>query len=81
MLTLLARTDFFGNGHRLSGLDPQRLGSTARAPIGVKANLGTIASRRAAAARQARGEPAPDDVPDDEPTTRRPEAAPTHQEA
>jgi preprotein translocase subunit SecD len=79
VLTLLARTKFFGQGHRLSGLDPQRLGSTARAPIGVKANLGTIASRRAAAAREARGEPEPDDVPDED--TRQPESAPTHQEA
>jgi len=30
MITLLARTKFFGQGHRLSGLDPARLG--ARAP-------------------------------------------------
>jgi preprotein translocase subunit SecD len=30
MVTLLARTSFFGNGHPLSGLDPARLG--ARAP-------------------------------------------------
>ncbi len=30
MVTLLARTDFFGQGHKLSGLDPERLG--ARAP-------------------------------------------------
>jgi preprotein translocase subunit SecD len=30
MITLLARTRFFGNGHRLSGLDPARLG--ARTP-------------------------------------------------
>lgn len=30
MVTLVARTKFFGNGHRLSGLDPKRLG--ARAP-------------------------------------------------
>jgi preprotein translocase subunit SecD len=79
MLTLLARTKFFGQGHRFSGLDPQRLGSTLRAPIGVKAGLGTIASRRAAAARHARGEP--DDVPDDDLDARRPESAPTHQEA
>jgi preprotein translocase subunit SecD len=28
MLTILARTKFFGQGHRLSGLDPARLGST-----------------------------------------------------
>jgi preprotein translocase subunit SecD len=30
MVTILARTRFFGNGHRLSGLDPARLG--ARTP-------------------------------------------------
>jgi preprotein translocase subunit SecD len=30
MVTLLARTRFFGSGHRLSGLDPARLG--ARSP-------------------------------------------------
>ncbi|MGL5828818.1 MAG: protein translocase subunit SecD [Angustibacter sp.] len=46
LLTLLARTKFFGQGHRLSGLDRRRLG--AGAPVGLKAQLGTIASRRAA---------------------------------
>jgi len=87
MLTLLARTKFFGQGHRFSGLDPQRLGSTARAPIGVKANLGTIASRRAAAARKARGEAdeeEPAEVePDVQPDAARSgsQSAPTHQEA
>ncbi len=30
LLTILARTRFFGQGHRLSGLDPERLGSTRR---------------------------------------------------
>jgi preprotein translocase subunit SecD len=30
MVTLLARTKFFGQGHKLSGLDPARLG--ARSP-------------------------------------------------
>ena len=29
-VTLLARTKFFGQGHRLSGLDPARLGARAR---------------------------------------------------
>jgi preprotein translocase subunit SecD len=29
MVTLLARTKFFGQGHKLSGLDPERLGSRA----------------------------------------------------
>jgi preprotein translocase subunit SecD len=28
LVTMLARTKFFGQGHRLSGLDPERLGST-----------------------------------------------------
>ncbi|MEO7746664.1 MAG: protein translocase subunit SecD, partial [Actinomycetota bacterium] len=50
MLTLLAKTRFFGGGHRLSGLDPEHLGSTVRV-VGIKANVGTIAGRRAAAAR------------------------------
>jgi preprotein translocase subunit SecD len=27
LLTLLARTKFFGGGHKWSGLDPQRLGA------------------------------------------------------
>jgi preprotein translocase subunit SecD len=27
MVTLLARTKFFGNGHPMSGLDPVRLGA------------------------------------------------------
>jgi preprotein translocase subunit SecD len=44
MITILARTKFFGNGHRLSGLDPARLG--ARAPWrGAKAR---VAARPAA---------------------------------
>jgi preprotein translocase subunit SecD len=30
LVTILARTKFFGQGHRFSGLDPERLGSTRR---------------------------------------------------
>jgi preprotein translocase subunit SecD len=30
LMTILARTEFFGQGHKLSGLDPDRLGSTRR---------------------------------------------------
>jgi preprotein translocase subunit SecD len=30
LVTMLARTKFYGQGHRLSGLDPERLGSTRR---------------------------------------------------
>ncbi|MGN6612899.1 MAG: protein translocase subunit SecD [Angustibacter sp.] len=52
LLSSLARTKFFGQGHRWSGLDPERLGSGIS--LGVKANLGTIASRRAAAAASTR---------------------------
>jgi preprotein translocase subunit SecD len=82
LLTLLARTEFFGQGHRFSGLDPERLGSTARVPIGVKANLGTIASRRAAAARRSRGEEPDEDLPDEASgRAEQPQTAPTHQEA
>jgi len=29
LMTLLARTKFFGGGHRLSGLDPEHLGVKA----------------------------------------------------
>jgi preprotein translocase subunit SecD len=29
MVTLLARTEFFGQGHKGSGLDPERLGARA----------------------------------------------------
>ncbi len=54
LLALLARTKFYGGGHRLSGLDPERLGTTS-SKVGVKANIGTIAGRRAAARRPAPG--------------------------
>jgi preprotein translocase subunit SecD len=30
MITLLARTKFYGGGHRLSGLDPARLGGRSQ---------------------------------------------------
>ena len=30
LVTMLARTKFFGQGHKLSGLDPERLGATKR---------------------------------------------------
>ena len=43
-VTLLARTEFFGNGHRFSGLDADRLG-VRRAPIrGRRPRPGTSAS-------------------------------------
>jgi preprotein translocase subunit SecD len=40
MLTLLARTEFFGHGHRFSGLDPERLGSTRRTLLAPAARGG-----------------------------------------
>jgi preprotein translocase subunit SecD len=43
MVTLLAKTKFFGSGHRLSGLDPARLG--ARTPW--RSGLPRAAARRA----------------------------------
>jgi preprotein translocase subunit SecD len=49
LLTVLARTEFFGHGHPLSGLDPRRLG----APEGVRyAGRGRVtAGRKADAAK------------------------------
>lgn len=35
LVALLSRTRFFGEGHRLSGLDPERLGARRRAPSEV----------------------------------------------
>ncbi len=50
MVTLVARTKFFGNGHRLSGLDPQRLG--ARAPW--RSSVRRVARTRPGAGTSAR---------------------------
>jgi preprotein translocase subunit SecD len=49
LMTLLARTQFFGGGHRLSGLDPQHLG--------VKALPGSRPRRPPAVARGAAASP------------------------
>ena len=66
MVTLLARTEFFGGGHRLSGFDAEHLGRSvryagrgvvrtpARTPTARPAGTGTIAERRAAAERASR---------------------------
>ena len=51
MLTLLARTRFFGGGHKLSGLDPARLG--ARAPWRASAPSGRPRPSPARASRPA----------------------------
>ncbi len=57
MVTLLARTEFYGRGHRLSGLDPARLGARApwrgsRRPAPRPAT-GTAGSASATTAREA----------------------------
>ncbi len=49
MITLLARTKFYGQGHPLSGLDPARLG--ARAPWRGSQRPATSAGRAATASR------------------------------
>jgi preprotein translocase subunit SecD len=48
LITVLARTKFYGGGHRWSGLDPVRLG--ARPPAAAPA---TIVARRAAGVKEA----------------------------
>jgi preprotein translocase subunit SecD len=45
LVTILARTKFFGQGHKMSGLDPERLGSTRRTLLSP-----TPSSRRRTAA-------------------------------
>lgn len=61
MVSLLARTTFFGGGHRLSGFDPEHLGRTVvyagRGRVRAPAGGGTIAERRAARQRATETEP------------------------
>jgi preprotein translocase subunit SecD len=53
LMQLLAKTKFFGEGHRLSGLNPQALGAvyrgraTFREPVGVSSVKRTTSSREA----------------------------------
>ena len=47
LLSILANTKFFGNGHKWSGLDPERLG--ARTVRYAGRGRVTIAAQRAAA--------------------------------
>jgi preprotein translocase subunit SecD len=82
MVTLLARTRFFGGGHKLSGFDAEHLGRAVTyagrgrvrtpAPKPVAARSGaTIAERRAERERAAAaaGEPEPGDPRLEQPTT------------
>ncbi len=79
MVTLLSRTEFFGNGHRLSGFDAAHLGrsvsytgrGTVRGPSPKRATPasapapgGTIAERRAAAKRAATAATLTEEPPD-----------------
>jgi preprotein translocase subunit SecD len=65
LITLVARTEFFGGGHKWSGLDPERLGGTKATYRGAAAAGGrrlTIAERRRAAEQGATGDVASDDT-------------------
>jgi preprotein translocase subunit SecD len=53
MMTLLARTKFFGGGHPLSGLDPVRLGSRAPWRGGSRAPARPAGAARSATAKEA----------------------------
>jgi preprotein translocase subunit SecD len=57
MITILARTKFFGNGHPLSGLDPARLG--ARALAGAPRPGSPPGRRRAGPSAPATRKPGP----------------------
>ncbi|UFU01573.1 protein translocase subunit SecD [Ruania suaedae] len=84
VMQLLVRTNFFGQGHRLSGLDPRHLGSEVplyrgrgRIRTGGEASGATIAERRRAADLAAReqqtgdgSEPGPDSTDGTGPTDR-----------
>ena len=69
MVALLARTKFYGGGHKLSGFDAAHLGRdtsyVGRGRVRPKTPVGaeTIAQRRAREAAEARGEKPPGDEP------------------
>ena len=53
VLQLLSRTKFFGEGHRLSGLDPQALGAVYRGRAQFRATVSIPAAKQAASSREA----------------------------
>lgn len=53
MLQLIARTRFFNEGHRFSGLDPAALGAVYRGRAQFRAPVGVPASKQAAVSREA----------------------------
>ena len=52
MLRLLARTEFFGGGHRFSGLDPKALGAVYRGRAQFRAPVGVSAAKKAQASKE-----------------------------
>ena len=52
MLQLLARTKFFGGGHRFSGLDPKALGAVYRGRAQFRAPVGVSAAKKAQTAKE-----------------------------
>jgi preprotein translocase subunit SecD len=53
MMQLIARTKFFGEGHRASGLDPRALGAVYRGRAQFRDPVTVPASKRAASGREA----------------------------
>lgn len=65
LLTMLARTEFFGGGHKWSGLDPERLGGQAVNWRSSKGSRMTVAERRRAAQSGESGDDPEDDTGQD----------------
>jgi preprotein translocase subunit SecD len=53
MLQLLARTNFFGDGHRLSGLDPRALGAVYRGRAQFKPSAEVVSRKSNASSKEA----------------------------
>lgn len=53
MMQLLARTEFFGGGHRLSGLDPKALGAVYRGRAQFRSPVGVSTVKVASSSREA----------------------------
>jgi preprotein translocase subunit SecD len=53
MMQLLANTEFFGGGHRFSGLDPRALGAVYRGRAQFRAPAAAVAGRNAGASKEA----------------------------
>jgi preprotein translocase subunit SecD len=53
MLQLLARTKFFGEGHKFSGLNPQALGAVYRGRAQFREPAGVSETKKAKSSREA----------------------------